>query len=108
MARVRSSHSVDRAAARAFAQGPAVAAELARLRGQAAREAERLSGDPWMPSGGANIVEGPIERSSGGLSTSYGSTDHAAHLKEFGSVNNSPLRPLTRAGQSLGLKVTDA
>ena len=108
MARVRSSHSVDRAAARAFAQGPAVAAELASLRSRAAREAKRLSGEPWMPSGGANNVEGPMERSSRGLSTSYGSTDHAAHLKEFGSVNNSPLRPLTRGAQSLGLKVEGA
>lgn len=105
---LRSSHSVDRSAARAFAQGPEVAAELARLRGQAAREAERLSGKPWMPAGGDNIVEGPMEVTSKGLRTSYGSTDHAAHLKEFGSVNNAPRRPLTRGAQSLGLKVEDA
>lgn len=108
MARVRSSHSVDRAAAKAFAQGATAAAELARLRSQAAREAKRLYGDPWMPAGGATIVEGPVEKTAKGLSTSYGANDSAAHLKEFGSVNNSPRRPLTRAAQSLGLKVTDA
>lgn len=107
MARVRTSHSVDRGAVKAFVQGPTIATELARLRGLAAREAGRIAGPAWMPSGSANIVEGPIEVTAKGLATSYGSTDYAAHLKEFGSVNNSPRRPLTRGAQSLGLKVDD-
>jgi hypothetical protein len=108
MARARSSHSVDRAAARAFAQGPAVAAELANLRARAAKETRRVA--PTGPTGmyGDSIVEEPIRRTAGGLATGYGSTDFAAHIVENGSVNNQPYRPLHRGAQAVGLKVEDS
>lgn len=35
------------------------------------------------------------------------STDFAAHMIEFGSVNNPPYRVLGRAAQSVGLKLVD-
>ena len=108
MARVRSSHSVDRAAARAFAQGPAVAAELDNLRSRAAKETRRVA--PKGPTGmyGDSIVEEPIRKVAGGLATAWGSTDFAAHIVEFGSVNNPPYRPLYKGAQALALKVSDA
>lgn len=38
---------------------------------------------------------------------SVGSDDQFAHLIEFGSVNNKPYRPLTKAGLQMGLKFED-
>ena len=38
---------------------------------------------------------------------SVGSDDPFAHLVEFGSVNNKPYRPLSRAGEQLGLTLED-
>lgn len=107
MAKARMSHTVDRAAALAFARGPGIAAELASLRSRAARETRRVA--PKGPTGmyADSIVEGPIEVGREGVETSYGSTDFAAHIVEFGSVNNHPYRPLHRGASALGLKVSD-
>lgn len=44
-----------------------------------------------------------------GLETriSVGSDDDFAHVIEFGSVNNKPYRPLTKAGQQMGFTLED-
>ncbi len=85
-----------------------MAAELANLRSRAAKETRRVA--PKGPTGmyGGSIVEEPIRKTPAGLATGYGSTDFAAHIVEFGSVNNQPYRPLHKGAQAAGLKVTDA
>ena len=51
----------------------------------------------------SHIVGEPAIGDDGVLACGYGSTDFAAHLVEFGSVNNPPYRTLTRAAEAVGL-----
>lgn len=98
----------DRAAIRAIIHRQEVADELANLRSEAAQAARHVA--PHGPTGmyAESIVEGPIETRGGEVSTSYGSTDFAAHIVERGSVNNPPYMPLHRGAAAVGLRVEDA
>lgn len=96
-----------RSAIRAIVHRQEVADELASLRSEAAAATRRVA--PRGPTGmyAGSIVEGPIETRGGEVSTTYGSTDFAAHIVERGSVNNPPYMPLHRGAQAVGLRVED-
>lgn len=97
----------DRAAQRALAHSAEVVAELLALRDAAAAEARRLAPVGKTGHYARSIVTGPVELDGGEPTTTYGSTDIAAHLVEFGSAHNPPYRPLTRGAQAVGLEVED-
>lgn len=71
---------------------------------KAARMAEQFAGNPWMPRAGeANQIS--VVESDGNVYLS--NSDHAAHLKEFGSSRNAPTAPLRRGVQAAGLRFKD-
>lgn len=47
----------------------------------------------------------PPERTARGVEVTVHSTDFAAHIVEFGSINNPPYAPFRKAARSLGLKL---
>ena len=103
----RLSHTIDHAAVARVAKGPEVVAELVEARGKLARETRRIA--PHGPTNqySESIVEGPMETDGGNVATSYGSSDWAAHIVEFGSVTSPAYRCLHRAAGALGYRVTD-
>ena len=52
----------------------------------------------------AAIVTEPRETVDGIPEVPFGSSSSTWHLREFGSVNNPPYRPLTRAVEAVGLE----
>lgn len=53
-----------------------------------------------------HIVKGPIRQGTKGPKLTVYSTDFAAHIVEFGSINNPAYAPFRRACAALGLKLT--
>lgn len=104
----RLSWEPDHLALAAVARSPEIIAELEDIRDRAAAETERIAPHGATGDYSRSIVRGPVEIRGDEVSTSYGSKDFAAHIVEFGSVNNPPYRPLHRAAAALGLKVEDA
>lgn len=64
--------------------------------------AARDAGAPWMPRGGELIIVGEDEDG-----VYIANTDHAAHLIEFGSINNPPFAPQRRGASNAGLRIED-
>lgn len=89
--------------------GPGAAKHLTDTAKALADEAERLT-----PVGSSNrhaaetLTSTGAEIENGELVARAGSTYPFWHLIEFGSVNNPPYRPLTRAAENLGLDFTDS
>ena len=98
MARRSFTYELNHSAIKAIPEMPSIKAIVAQIAKRGATETRRIA--PRGPTGqyAGSIVSG---------SDSYGSTDSAAHIVEFGSVNNAPYRPLHRAAQAMGLKVED-
>lgn len=72
------------------------------------REWERL--DPRTKPGGhepPDIEVGHPERDGGVAVVPVFTTDPLWHIIEFGSVNNPPYRPATKAAQNAGLELKD-
>lgn len=88
--------------ARELSQMPGFAEEIAKAAEPAREHAERFAGDPWMPRRG---VPRQIEIVTEDGEVFLANLDHAGHLKEFGSRNNSPTAPLRRGVQAAGLKL---
>ncbi|MCA1569311.1 MAG: hypothetical protein LC798_03105 [Chloroflexi bacterium] len=99
------SWELDRGAIESLVALPEVAAHLSALATQAKAATERIAPRGPTLQYSRSIVVGPVEVKGKTVSTTYGSTDPAAHIVERGSVNNPPYMPLHRAAQALGLKV---
>lgn len=65
-----------------------------------AEETRRLT----PPRLAKTIGSTPAETTSEGAKATFYNDSSFWHLVEFGSINNSPLRPLTRAAQSIGTR----
>ena len=52
-----------------------------------------------------SIVKNPVEKGPNGPRVTVHSTDFAAHIVEFGSINNVAYAPFRRAVASLGLRL---
>lgn len=63
----------------------------------------RAVGAPWMPRSGHETIEVVEEEGE----VYVVNTDHAAHLQEYGSVNNPPHAPLRRGARAAGLDVAE-
>lgn len=84
-------------------------AALGRVAEDVRREWER--GDPRQKSGGhqpPKIEVGPPGRDDGVAVVPVFTNDSIWHLVEFGSANNAPYRPATRAAHAAGLELKDS
>lgn len=73
------------------------------------REWKRL--DPRSKPGGhepPEIQVGPPERDRGVAVVPVFTTDGIWHIIEYGSINNPPYRPATKAAQNAGLELKDS
>lgn len=69
-----------------------------------ARANAEAAGEPWMPRAGHELIE--VEVTEDGVYVV--NSDWAAHLAEFGSVNNPVIAPLRRAAMAAGLDVDES
>lgn len=84
---------------RAFERRPEVRLEIERQAGHAASKVEAVA-----PRDTGDYAES-IETFSDGRTVGVTSTDFAAHIIEWGSVNNPPFAPLRRGVQAAGFRL---
>lgn len=99
----------DGRAIAAFARSPAVARRVERTADAiaATAKADAPYRNPKHKSFANSIDATPARVDSQGAVASVTSSDTAAHLIEFGSVNNAPFAPFRNAVRSLGLRLED-
>jgi hypothetical protein len=81
-----------------LARDPAVVHELEQKALEARRKIELIA-----PSGPTGLYKRSIVVFRDGDAVAVGSTDFAAHLIEWGSVNNAPYAPIRRGVRAAGL-----
>lgn len=92
------------------AADPAAAVQTARVRAHLEVVAEDVQRRAQLasPTGTSRTgYRGRFKRRVTATSAQVGNTDIAAHLIEYGSVNNPPYAPLRRAVKAAGLNLTD-